>query len=288
MDSDWEQASVGLRTNSGVAMSQIIALLGMLVGSPPEDPVALDPAGSWTADYADAQCFLSRDFGTGKDRIMLGFGLLPGAESDEIYLLEPERDSPQLRRTQVEIDFGSGRQPIKETGASTRNSAGGRITRITPKAAQLAAFRTATTIDITSDGKRYRLKLSAMKAAFAASDACEQDLVRKWGLDPALLTDAATPATPVPGSEPWITYDDYPPEAIRAGKGGLTVFRLDVDAKGAVGGCTIVASSGSEALDKQTCLLMRKRARFNPARRADGTAVPTIWINRARWAVSRG
>ena len=269
-------------------MSKIVALLAMLVVPRPEGPVALDPVGSWIADYADAQCFLSRDFGTEKNRITLGFGLLPGAESDEIYLLEPERDSPQLHRSEVEVDFGSGSRPIKEAGIITRNSTGGRITRITSKAVQVAAFRTATTIDITSDGKRYRLNLSAMKAAFAASDACEQDLVRKWGLDPALLTDAATPATPVPGSEAWITFDDYPPEAIRAGKGGLTVFRLDVDAKGAVGGCTIVASSGFEALDQQTCLVMRKRARFNPARRTDGTAVPTIWLNRVRWAVSRG
>lgn len=269
-------------------MSKIVALLAMLVVPRPEGPVALDPVGSWIADYADAQCLLSRDFGTGKDRITLGFGLLPGAESDEIYLLEPERDTPQLRWTQVEIDLGPDRQLIKGSGPSIKNSAGGRITRITSKAVQVAAFRTATTIDIVSDGKRYRLKLAGMKAAFAASDACELDLLRAWGLDPALLTDAAVPATPVSGSERWITYDDYPPEAIRAGKGGLTVFRLDVDAKGAVGGCTIVASSGFEPLDKQTCLAMRKRARFNPARRADGTPVPTIWINRARWAVSRG
>ncbi len=289
MDTGAGHASLDRQTSSGVAMSKMIAVLAMLVLARPDDPVtALDPVGRWTADYADAQCFLSREFGTGKARITLGFGLLPGAERDEIYLLEPERSSPRLHWSAVAIDFGSGSQPIRETAVSTRNEGGGRITRITPKAAQVAAFRTATTIDITSDGKRYRLKLSGMQAAFAASDACERDLVRSWGLDPALLTDAATPATPVSGSDAWITHDDYPPDAIRAGQGGLTVFRLDVDATGRVGGCAIVASSGVKALDDTACTVMRARARFNPARRADGTPVPTIWINRLRWAVARG
>ena len=150
-------------------MSKIIALIAMLMVPRADAPAALDPVGSWTVDYADAQCFLSRDFGSGKDRITLGFGLLPGAQNDEIYLLEPERDAPRLRWAEIEIDLGSGAERIKEKGAITKNQAGGRITRIIPKAAQVAAFRSAATIHIMADGKPYRLNLSSMKAAFAAS-----------------------------------------------------------------------------------------------------------------------
>jgi protein TonB len=67
--------------------------------------------------------------------------------------------------------------------------------------------------------------------------------------------------------------DDYPVEAQQNGEEGTVQARLDVDSKGRVAGCLIVRTSGHKSLDQVTCDVLRKRARFVPARDASGHAV---------------
>jgi len=68
--------------------------------------------------------------------------------------------------------------------------------------------------------------------------------------------------------------DDYPATAQRNGEEGTVQARLDVNSQGRVERCSIIRSSGSASLDQVTCDVLRKRARFAPARDADGKAVP--------------
>lgn len=90
---------------------------------------------------------------------------------------------------------------------------------------------------------------------------------------------------PQPKNSPsgWITQDDYPPAAHSAGRQGDTGFRLDVDTRGRVAACTITASSGSSLLDETTCTLLKRRARFKPARDASGAYVAGHWTSVFRW-----
>lgn len=76
---------------------------------------------------------------------------------------------------------------------------------------------------------------------------------------------------------------DYPAEAIRAGEQGLVAFRLQVAADGAVTTCTVEKSSGSASLDAATCRIMSERARFTPARDANGQATTDSFTGRIRW-----
>jgi protein TonB len=101
----------------------------------------------------------------------------------------------------------------------------------------------------------------------------------------ALVQQAAT--DPVPASHPptWITYRDYPQQALRAGEQGKVAFRLDVAANGRVTGCTITLSSGSELLDSTACRLLKRRARFTPARNAAGEKVAGTWSNAFAWSM---
>ncbi|RYD63685.1 MAG: TonB family protein, partial [Sphingomonadales bacterium] len=80
----------------------------------------------------------------------------------------------------------------------------------------------------------------------------------------------------------WVTPDDYPVEAIRADEHGVVGFRLTIAADGSVGDCEIVASAG-ETLDRETCVLLRQRARFTPARDAKGVPVASRWASSIRW-----
>ena len=92
-------------------------------------------------------------------------------------------------------------------------------------------------------------------------------------------------APPTPRSAPflWIMDDDYPESARRAREQGDTAIRVDVGANGRVTGCTITASSGSPILDATTCALLKRRARFNPARNAAGEKVPGVWSKVFHW-----
>jgi TonB family protein len=76
---------------------------------------------------------------------------------------------------------------------------------------------------------------------------------------------------------------DYPAAAIRAHEQGTVAFRLEVGADGNPTGCSVVSSSGSQALDSTTCRLLMERARFRPARDAGGKAVTDEYVGRIVW-----
>lgn len=101
-----------------------------------------------------------------------------------------------------------------------------------------------------------------------------------WG-----RTEEAVNAAPVDNPGSWITPQDYPPMALARHESGATEFRLEVDAQGVPGACTIISSSGSDMLDQATCALVRERARFTPAQDRRGKAVAGTYSNRVRWAI---
>jgi protein TonB len=78
--------------------------------------------------------------------------------------------------------------------------------------------------------------------------------------------------------------DDYPVEAQRKGEEGTVRARLDIDKHGRVKRCTIVQTSGSSSLDNATCNILERRARFTPARDANGNAVgDSVLTPPVRW-----
>lgn len=81
----------------------------------------------------------------------------------------------------------------------------------------------------------------------------------------------------------WISTDDYPPSALRAGEEGVVGIALAVGADGRIQSCAVTASSGHAALDQATCRLYQRRARFAPARDDAGTPVAGMFKDRVRW-----
>ena len=88
-----------------------------------------------------------------------------------------------------------------------------------------------------------------------------------------------------PGS--WVSTQDYPTTDLRAEHQGVVRFRLDIDARGRVGQCTIVSSSGYSGLDEATCKNVSRRARFEPATDADGQTVGGSYMGTIRWVIPR-
>ncbi len=92
---------------------------------------------------------------------------------------------------------------------------------------------------------------------------------------------AATPITPAP----WFEFHDYPMKAFEKKWEGVTRFQLLIAPDGKVAGCSIVGTSGHEELDETTCFLATKRAKFRPARGADGQPVWGVYRSQAMWAL---
>lgn len=118
---------------------------------------------------------------------------------------------------------------------------------------------------------------------------------------PPVITETARPAPPAPPAPPrpvisqaakakanlasYISDDDYPQAAIRNEEQGTTGFTLTVGPDGRVADCVVTSSSGSSSLDSATCSIMKRRARFTPAKNADGSAATDKVNSRIKWVL---
>ena len=121
-------------------------------------------------------------------------------------------------------------------------------------------------------------------------------------IQPVVITPRADPVPPRPPAPPapprkvqtakakanlasYFSDDDYPPSAIRDEQQGTTSFRLSIGADGRVTNCSVTSSSGSTALDNTTCSLLRRRARYTPARDENGNPTTDTASGSIRWVL---
>jgi protein TonB len=78
--------------------------------------------------------------------------------------------------------------------------------------------------------------------------------------------------------------DDYPAAAQAAEAQGTAQATLTISPSGQVVGCSLIRSTGNGALDSATCNILRRRAKFTPARDSNGNATtdtittpPIVW-----------
>ncbi|NUQ17247.1 MAG: energy transducer TonB [Sphingomonas sp.] len=64
--------------------------------------------------------------------------------------------------------------------------------------------------------------------------------------------------------------DDYPASAQAAGAEGTAQAELTIGPDGRVASCNLIRSTGNGALDSATCNILRRRAKFTPARDSNG------------------
>jgi protein TonB len=78
--------------------------------------------------------------------------------------------------------------------------------------------------------------------------------------------------------------DDYPAAAVAAEAQGTAQAELTIGPDGRVVGCNLTRSTGNNALDAATCNILRRRAKFTPARDSNGNPTtdtvqtpPIVW-----------
>lgn len=96
------------------------------------------------------------------------------------------------------------------------------------------------------------------------------------GFDPVLAKPRNDPAR-------WLSTSDYKSSWVRQELTGTARFRLQIAATGKVTGCTVTGSTGHEALDRATCTLIARRAKFEPARGKQGEPVASSYTSAVVW-----
>ncbi len=101
---------------------------------------------------------------------------------------------------------------------------------------------------------------------------------------------SAFPARPTPKGNPsyWVATSDYQSLAMMNEWQGTTGIRLDIGVDGRVSNCVVTQSSGYGLLDDETCKIIKRRARFNPALDEVGKAVASTYSKNIRWALPDG
>lgn len=99
----------------------------------------------------------------------------------------------------------------------------------------------------------------------------------------AAVLAVATRAVPRASLASWVSDTEYPAAALRAGQEGATTVRIAIGKDGSVSECDVVRSSGSSALDEETCRIFKRRGRFRPALTTAGAAVDSLEQQTIRW-----
>lgn len=98
----------------------------------------------------------------------------------------------------------------------------------------------------------------------------------------ALAAPAGPPPSPVAllNEATVVTPGDYPSRALRRAEDGIASIAVTVSTEGKPTACKVTESSGSEELDRTTCQLYLRRARFTPPATETGNVFRTaVWWN---------
>ncbi|MGV2496722.1 TonB family protein [Pelagerythrobacter aerophilus] len=101
----------------------------------------------------------------------------------------------------------------------------------------------------------------------------------------AQATPAFDPVAPRPRNDPgqWVTTADYRSSWINRELTGVARFRVEVGTDGRVKSCTITGSSGHSELDRATCDLVTRRARFEAGLDGTGAKTAATWSSAVSW-----
>lgn len=88
-----------------------------------------------------------------------------------------------------------------------------------------------------------------------------------------------------PAYAQWSVGEDYPAKALREGRQGTTHYRLVISQLGGIDDCIITQSSGHADLDEATCNMLKRRARFRPAKDVQGLPMGDTYSGQMIWRI---
>ena len=287
------------RALASLGLGAFLVSSPLLAAVPPASTRA--PTGKWVVDFDDSQCVASRNYGTKAQPLL--FGLKAPIISDVMQLIFVRPGSggggefaEQLGGT-ITLDGGMAKS-ISAIGLSVPK-AKQRVVRVNLPTSEFAAIAGAKVMDIRVRGEmKESIALSNMPALLNVLNKCVADLRTHWNVEPR---EAERPVSSVPdesdGANAFLRHgprgdltgvfkaDDFPSAAIAKDMQGTVRLAMLIDENGKVADCTVVGTSGSAALDGQSCYIVSSRARFKPAIGLDGKPARSTYSQRVTWRI---
>jgi outer membrane biosynthesis protein TonB len=134
-------------------------------------------------------------------------------------------------------------------------------------------------------GRKVILKTGSMKRAVALMRECGNEQLAGWGFDPAVMQRIAYPASSNRSLADLFDSNDYPSRALFMGSEAIVSARLHVGADGKVARCVSLTPYKEPSFGEVVCRNL-SRATFQPAKLADGTAVPDMVVANIRFQMN--
>lgn len=124
-------------------------------------------------------------------------------------------------------------------------------------------------------GGSHSVTLPGFRKVLGALTRCEEQIAKRLGL----AKTWAVPASEKNGFQGVVRTGDYPDTmVVRDEQAGISLL-LKLDRTGEIGDCRAYELVGDARWEKVVCDAVRKRARFSPARDADGNAVDSYYVS---------
>lgn len=248
-------------------------------------PAPLPPQKAWVVDYAETFCTASREYGEPEKPLELVFRPSP---NDSLLQVIVVRKSPYTSAEHVPVTVGFAGRTVKATALVYANQKSGRkivLTSLGPEAS--ADIGHTQTISLKGDrGIDWVFAVPGMDKVMAALATCNADLRAHWNIGEAGAAAIKTPAKPVASLASWVSWTDYPAQALREEDTGKARVVLLIDEQGKVRDCLLEETSGNASLDAMTCIALKERGKFRAALDASGKPMKSVYSQAIAWRIS--
>ena len=251
-----------------------------------EAAVIWQPVGPTKLDQQPDFCTLSREFAAGDGRLVVQFRTTFSLATYTTTLAS-ETALREVREGKIRLSLpGTANTANFDAQAGTVPDRKDRFVRFYAHDFNFPASVASDQNFRFSAGRTdIEVRWPGAAEAFKQFTRCHDATLADTGIDMAAVRAAPVIAAPANFPAAWVTNQDYPSAALVARQEGEVRFLVTVGTDGSVAECRIVKSSGSDSLDNGTCSLIRRRAKFEPARDEKGMAVTGYYLSRVAWRV---
>ena len=243
-------------------------------------PPLMAPTGPWNVEFADKTCLLSRPYGKNRTTQLI---LKPAMLGESLEIIVTRAKTPIVDSEHGRAVLSIGGTPSSaESYFRAYSTVKSRLLRVWIKedAIALSAVRGTLQIDARPEG-RYAFAVPGIDQARPVLSKCLDQLRAAYKISSTELAAIATKPDATPAAV--FSTNDYPLQAVKEGKVGTVGVLIWVEADGRVSTCEVIESSAAPILEKTTCNVLTKRAKFTPAKDAEGRAIRAPSFSRVRW-----
>lgn len=287
-------------------MRTILMTAIVLMGSSPAlaQPTSFEPSSAWQLDYAETHCRIARAFGEDERQTVVFFEqhqpatvltwVVAGAALEDMRLsreltIQFGPGLPAFEAESPEISFGDFDDAIRLRGFVEDAADAGKgdlpasdaLAPARPVVARLdlEEGRSIEWLRISQgDDRISTIRLGDMEPVYEAMNACMDNLLTHWGVDPA--KESQRTSGPVWTNMPAVVrriQDHYPAMALWSDAQADLHMRVMIDEQGKVTGCHLTNLTEADAFNDHACNMITRHAEFEPALDAAGEPMASYY-----------